>query len=100
MRGLKTLVAGLGVLVVLGTATVIGVVIKRIYADPQPASTAAAAVPARLDNVVALPAGTKITGLAAAGGRFAVAVSGPAGDQVWIVDPATGARYVTISAAK
>jgi hypothetical protein len=100
LRGLKALVAGLGVLVVLGTATVIGVVIKRIYADPAPASTGSAAAPVPGGGVVQLPAGAKITGLAAAGGDFAVAVSGPAGDQVWIVNPATGVRYVALSAAK
>ena len=34
LRGLKLLVGGLGVLVILGTALVIGVVIHRLYAKP------------------------------------------------------------------
>ncbi len=107
MRGLKALVAGLGLLVVLGTALVIGVVIKRIYASPAPPSTAravpvpgAAAGLATLNAPVPLPPGSKITGIASAGGAFAVTVSGPAGDQVWIVNPHTGARFLALSAPR
>ena len=40
LRGLKTLVAVLGVLVVLGTVLVIGVIIHRLYSRPLAASTA------------------------------------------------------------
>jgi hypothetical protein len=102
---LKALVAGLGLLVVLGTALVIGVVIKRMYAAPAPASNISAAVPvpgAALPpaDAITLPAGSRITGLAAAGEAFAVTVSGPSGDQLWIVNPQTGARYVTMSTPK
>ncbi len=107
MRGLKALVAGLGLLVVLGTALVIGVVIKRIYASPAPPSTAHAlpmpgdgASLATVSAPVPLPAGSKITGIAASGGVFAVTVSGPMGDQVWLVNPHTGARVLALSAPK
>ncbi len=96
MRGLKALVAGLGLLVVLGTALVIGVVIKRIYASPATPSMTAA--PAGV--VSALPAGSRIMGLAGAGGEFAVWVSGAGGDAVYVIDPATGAMHVAVSAAK
>ncbi len=94
MRGLKALVAGLGLLVVLGTALVIGVVIKRIYASP--AAPSMSAVPAGV--VSALPAGSRIMGLAGAGGAFAVWVSGPGGDAVYLLDPATGAVREAVSA--
>jgi hypothetical protein len=107
---LKALVAGLGLLVVLGTALVIGVVIKRIYANPAPPSTAPAATPQlpvpgeaagpAVGAPVPLPAGSKITGIAASGGVFAVTISGPAGDQVWLVNPSTGARVLALSAPK
>lgn len=108
LRGLKALVAGLGILVVLGTALVIGIIIRRIYANPAPPSNIAAVAPAPdtgggmppASDPVKLPEGSKITGIAAAGGVFAVVVSGPAGDQVWIVNPQTGARFVTMSGAK
>jgi len=104
LRGLKALVAGLGVLVVLGTALVIGVIIKRIYANPTPASTAAAPA-APEDSLPAsapfsLPEGSKITGIAAADGFFAIAVTGPAGDQLWLVNPQTGAHALALSAPK
>lgn len=108
MRGLKALVAGLGLLVVLGTALVIGVIIKRLYASPAPPSIAGAP-PADTQGVIpvtavspplTLPAGSKITGIAAAGGVFAVTVSGPAGDQVWEMNPHTGARFLALSAPK
>jgi len=69
----------LGVLIVLGTALVIGVVIQRIYARPAAPSMSAA------------PAGERIAGIAAAGGYVAVWETGPDGDRVLSVDLATGA---------
>jgi len=101
---LKALVGGLGLLVVLGTALVIGVIIKRIYANPAVPSTASAmpvqgSIPP-LTDTLELPAGAKIVGIAAADGVFAVAVSSPKGEQVWIMNPQTGARFVTMSAPK
>jgi len=106
LRGLKALVAGLGILVVLGTAVVIGVIIKRLYASPAPPSIAGAppadvALPdagAAFNAPVLLPAGSRIAGIAAAGGDFAVTVTGPAGDQVWVLNPQTGAHVVALSA--
>ncbi|HQT75018.1 MAG TPA: hypothetical protein PLX84_13870, partial [Acidiphilium sp.] len=44
LRGLKALVIGLGILIVLGTALVIGVVVKRLIAPGPAAAPAAAAV--------------------------------------------------------
>ncbi len=98
--GLKALVGILGVLIVLGTALVIGVVIQRIYARPAaPSMSAAAWTPPPADPLV-LPAGSRVSGIAAAGDDLAVWVSGPAGDQIWLVDPRTGARFVTMTAPK
>jgi hypothetical protein len=77
---LKALVGILGVLIVLGTALVIGVVIQRIYAKPAAPSMSEA------------PAGgERIMGMAGAGGYVAVWESGPDGDRVVTIDPATGA---------
>jgi hypothetical protein len=106
---LKALVGGLGLLVVLGTALVIGVVIKRMYAGPALASNVADVAPPvpgylaaapPVSGAVTLPAGSKITGLAASGDDFAVSVSGPAGDRLWIVNARTGAYYVMMSTYK
>ncbi len=96
MRGLKALVGILGVLIVLGTALVIGVVIQRIYARPAAASISAPAPGGKL----VLPAGSHVAGIAAAGGELAVWVSGPEGDQIWLLDPRTGAGFVTMTAPK
>ena len=88
----------MGVLIVLGTALVIGVVIHRIYArNPAPSNVSAAVVP-----VPAVMAGMhlapreKISGIAGAGGDVAVWVSGPAGDRLLIVDPQSGQGRVVL----
>ncbi len=103
LRGLKALVAGLGLLVVLGTGLVIGIIIKRIYANPASASTATAP-PIPADTPAGapftLPPGTKITGIAVADGLIAIAVSGPSGDQLWLVNPQTGTHTLSLSAQK
>jgi hypothetical protein len=77
--GLKALVGILGVLIVLGTALVIGVVIQRIYAKPAAPSMSGA--PA---------AGERIAWIAGAGGYVAVWETGPDGDRIVTIDPATG----------
>ncbi len=100
MRGLKALVGILGVLILLGTALVIGVVIQRIYAKPGAASMSAPPPGAPAGGALVLPKGTHISGIAAAGGELAVWVSGPDGDQIWLVDPRTSARFVTVAAPK
>ncbi len=83
LLGLKLLVGILGVLIVLGTALVIGVVIQRIYAKPAAPSMSAAPAPAA--------AGERIMGMAGAGGFIAVWETGPDGDRVLTIDPANGA---------
>jgi hypothetical protein len=98
LRGLKALVGILGVLIVLGTALVIGVVIQRIYAKPEAASISLA--PGLPTGALVLPAGSRVSGIAATGEELAVWVTGPDGDQIWLVDPRTGARFVAMTAAK
>ncbi len=69
----------------LGTALVIGVVIQRIYAKPAAASMSAA------------PAdGERVAGIAGAGGYVAVWESGPDGDRIVTIDPATGAMKTVL----
>lgn len=98
----------LGVLIVLGTALVIGVIIHRIYAKPSAPSMAPALVPATVPGATAaqpvianrLPAGDYIKAIAAAGANVAIWVGGPDGDRVLLVNPATGGITVAISAAQ
>lgn len=90
----------LGVLVILGTALVVGIVIHRLYGKP------AALVPGRIPGVSPAPPvlnvlaqGEHIRGIAGAGGEVAIWVTGPAGDKVLLLDPVTGRTTVAISAA-
>ena len=107
LRGLKALVGILGVLIVVGTAVVIGTVIHRLYARNETPSMAplATPAPATLPAPPALPAGLTsttlapgehISGLAAAGGRIAVWVSGPQGDRLLLIDPVSGRSRVVL----
>lgn len=97
LRGLKALVIGLGVLIVLGTALVIGVVAKRLIVGHKTPHQAASMVKeARLSTkasfATALPGGANadIAGVAAAGGLFAVWMRNDAGGKVVFIDPRTG----------
>jgi len=97
LRALKALVAGLGVLILLGTALVAGVIIHRIYARVSPPASmpAGPAVPGPGVAPVKLAPGEHVAGIAAAGGALGVWVSGPQGDRVLLIDPASGqARQV------
>ena len=100
LRGLKALVVVLGVLVVLGTALVIGIVIHRLY--DKPATPAPAMIPGVTPALPAAPNllahGEHITGIAGAGGAVAIWVSGPAGDRILLLDPGTGKLAVALSA--
>jgi hypothetical protein len=130
LRALKALVAVLGVLIVLGTALVVGVVIHRIYArTAEPSNVAGPAEPstylgpaepstylgpAEPSNVAGpaavsamgavapavLGKGEHVAGMAAAGADVAVWVTGPAGDRVLLLDPRTGAVTVALTAPK
>ena len=99
LRGLKALVGGMGLLIVLGTALVIGTVIHRIYARKPVASPLA--VPGGSVAVAmagaGLAPGEHIAGIAGAGGDVAVWVNGPAGDRLLLVDPASGRVSVVLS---
>ncbi len=84
---MKALVIFMGVLIILGTALVIGVVVHRLTAGGGAASVpVGVAVPA----AAALAPGERVNAIVAAGSGLGVWVSGPAGDRVLLVDPASG----------
>jgi len=93
LRMLKAVVGILGVLIILGLALVIGTVIHRLYARTQPPSIPMAA-PA------GLAPGEHVAGIASAGPDVAIWVSGPAGDRVLLLDPATGRASVLLQGSK
>ncbi|HQT46294.1 MAG TPA: hypothetical protein PLY97_03640 [Acidocella sp.] len=89
-------------LIILGTALVIGVVIHRIYArNPAPSMPVAAQVPVAGALLgAALMQGEHISGIAGAGADVAVWVSGPAGDRLLLLDPASGRVSVALSGTR
>lgn len=107
LRGLKAAVGIMGVLIVVGTAVVIGTIIHRLYArsstpPPQAAPLSTPAAPAVLPGTLP-PAGLlpaeHISGIAAAGADVAVWVSGPGGDRLLLLNPANGQVRVGLQSA-
>jgi amino acid transporter len=89
LRALKALVGILGVLIVLGTVLVVGVIIHRLYARNPAPSMPKTMVPSPAIRATLAP-GEHIAGIAAAGADVAVWVNGPGGDRLLLLDPATG----------
>ncbi|KAA2212776.1 DUF6476 family protein [Teichococcus oryzae] len=90
MRGLKILVAVMGVLIIIGTVgLVVGIVQKLNTAALEPAAeTQDMPLPAlTTDLELGQPSGTRIGGIAALQGRLAVWVERPDGARILMVDP-------------
>ena len=113
---MKAAVGGMGVLIVVGTAVVVGTIIHRLYArdsaPPPIAQPLAAEVPAHgftsiynapggVDGAkpAMLAPGEHISGIAAAGAYVAIWVSGPTGARVLLLDPASGQVRVGLTEA-
>ena len=97
MRALKVLVVGMGVLIVVGTVTLVVLVIQRaskaVPATPMApvAAVLPAGAPLPAGLTLAQPAGSRIRGIAPGGeGRVAVWVQRPDGDRVVILDTRSG----------
>jgi hypothetical protein len=82
MRALKILTIVMGVLILAGTAVIIGVIFHRATSSVTPAS---------VDLALDQPAGTRIVGIAAIQDRLALQLQGGGADRVVLVDPRTGA---------
>ena len=82
VAALKWLVAVMGVLIIVGTVTLVVVLVQRAGGSTE----GMALSPAHLGQ----PAGTRILQVSAAEGRFAVLVSRPDGERVLLVDPRRG----------
>jgi hypothetical protein len=109
VRGLKAAVGGMGVLIIIGTAVVIGTIIHRLYArNSAPPPSAAAPLSAPMAPVApmvpagmaaSLAPGEHIAGIAGAGAYVAVWVSGPSGDRLLLLNPASGQVSVGLRGA-
>ena len=87
MKAVKLAVLVMGVLILLGTAVIIGTVIRRATSGAPAAAIGGLPFVALLDE----PAGTAIAGIVPAQDRLAVHLRGGGPDRVLMVDPATGA---------
>ena len=88
MRGLKILVAAMGVMILAGVTLLIVAIADRLSHPP-----AAASPTAPFD----LPAGARIESLGVGANRLAVAILLPGGDRrIVIIDLATGRQLETV----
>ncbi len=91
MRALLALTVVMGVLIVLGTATVAVTVMHRMNgAAPRPLAA----------SVLDEPTGTHIVSAAAYGDRLAIVLQGGGPDRVVLLDPATGHPLGRVSLAR
>ena len=98
-RGLKALLIGMGVLIIIGTAVVVGVIIHRTYVAStrsRPVSPIAGPVPAppsvpAFHIMIPVPPGSSIKTLVAIDHRLAVQLATPNGDRIILINPRTGA---------
>jgi hypothetical protein len=81
MRALKILVVAMGAMIVVGTVTLVAALVQRAGRGGD-----APLPPMSLD----LPAGSRIVGIAATDGRFAVLVQRPDGDRIIFLNARTG----------
>lgn len=92
MRALKILVVVMGVLIVVGTATLAVLIVRRVGGG----GTTAAALLRQLDE----PTGTAIASVALSQDRLAIQLRGGGPDRVVLVDPKTGATVARIALTK
>ena len=79
MKAMVGVVVAMGVLIVLGVATLAITVVHRLSVPPMQAALA-------LDE----PAGTRMLGLGSAGDRLAILLQGGGPDRILLLDPRSG----------
>ena len=95
-RNLKILVAGLGVLIVLGLGA-LAVKMTDVASGSKPASAVSVVISgAGKDLALELPKGARIVSVSLSETRLAVHHEGPAGTGIAIIDIETGARIADV----
>jgi hypothetical protein len=99
MRGLKFLVVAMGVLILAGLATIAVTIVHRMGAGKaaeRPVAPSAGSW-GEGGKRLALPAGSRVAGMAIAEGRLVLRLEGPGAEQrLLLVDLATGASLGSI----
>lgn len=98
MRLLKIAVIGMGVILLVGFATVIGRIIYLVNSAPETQPATAQSAPSALvaPAALSLPKGAVIRHLAISGSRLAIHFEGPSGSGLHIIDMVQGGSAVTI----
>jgi hypothetical protein len=84
MRALKVLVVVMGIMILVGTATLVVLIVGRVGSAHGPGGGHIASV--LLDE----PAGTRIAAMVGLGDRLAVQLQGGGPDRVVVIDPRSG----------
>ena len=94
MRAVKLAAIIMGILIVVGTMTLIILVVRRS------AAPSVTSPPANVSAILQQPAGTRIVGIAAVQDRLAVRLEGGGPDRIVILDPHTGTMTGQIGLAQ
>lgn len=88
-RGLWMLVIGLGIAILLVVAAMIGMAVRRAYMDPSPPAVTASLKPGEVPELnLDLAPGTTVAEARMDGAYLVVRITGPAADEVLVIDPA------------
>jgi hypothetical protein len=98
LRLLKIAVIAMGVILLLGFATVIGRIVWLVNSAPKPALDTAlpAATPLAPPLPIALPKGATIRHMAVSGSRLAIHYESPEGGAIRIFDLGPGGAAITL----
>ena len=96
MRALKILVVVMGVLIVVGTATLAVLLVRRAGGDTATTSQPAASATALLRQLDE-PSGTSIAAIALSTDRLVIQLRGGGPDRVVLLDPRNGATVARVA---
>lgn len=95
-RNLKILIAGMGVLILLGLGAVVLRIVTGGGAQQQSGTATSVLAPAGGEIAVELPPGAKVVSVSVSGNRLAVHHESPAGTGIAIIDLDTGRRVADV----
>jgi len=100
MRALKILTVVMGVMIVVGTVTLVVLIFQRAGGGTRVAVPTGVPVGSPVAQLLEEPPGTSIVGLALAQDRLAVQLHGGGPDRVILLDPHTGGITLRVGLAR